>query len=93
MTHRNEFPAEYSLAGCSPAEPTSASSAVVILNQKPTRSPVFFSERQLFPNPAVSFHRAEPPRGGPQSVTDVSGPDIYFLAEGEGFAPRSESPC
>jgi enterochelin esterase family protein len=44
----------------SPAEPTSASSAVVILNQKPTRSPVFFSERQLFPNPAVSFHRAEP---------------------------------
>ena len=58
MTHRNEFPAEYSLAGCSPAEPTSASSALVILNQKPTRSPVFFSERQLFPNPAVSFHRA-----------------------------------
>ena len=60
MTHRNEFPAEYSLAGCSPAEPTSASSAVVILNQKPTRSPVFFSERQLFPEPAVSFHRAQP---------------------------------
>ncbi len=29
VTHRNEFPAAYSLAGCSPAEPTSASSAVV----------------------------------------------------------------
>ena len=42
------FRAEYSLAGCSPAAPTSASSAAVILNQKPTRSPVFFSEGQLF---------------------------------------------
>jgi len=32
-THRNEFPAEYSLAGCSPAEPTSASSADFILHK------------------------------------------------------------
>jgi len=31
-THRSEFPAEYSLAGCSPAEPASASSAALILN-------------------------------------------------------------
>jgi hypothetical protein len=30
-THRNEFPAEYSLARCSPAERTSASSAGFIL--------------------------------------------------------------
>src|ERR1700736_3589015 len=30
-SHRNEFPAEYSLAGCSPAEPASASPAVLIL--------------------------------------------------------------
>jgi hypothetical protein len=35
-THQDEFPAEYSLAGCSPAEPASASSAVLILNQKPS---------------------------------------------------------
>jgi len=35
MTHRNEFPAEHSLAGCSPAEPAaSASAAALILNQK-----------------------------------------------------------
>jgi hypothetical protein len=30
-SHRNEFPAEYSLEGCSPAEPASASPAVLIL--------------------------------------------------------------
>src|SRR5208282_4519299 len=42
VTHRDEFPAEYSLAGCSPAEPASASSAALILKQKP---PV----RQCFP--------------------------------------------
>jgi len=33
-THRNEFPAEYSLAGCSPAEPASALSAILILWSK-----------------------------------------------------------
>jgi len=31
ITHRNEFPTGYSLAGCSPAEPTSASPADFIL--------------------------------------------------------------
>ena len=30
--HRNEFPAEYSLAGCSPAEPASAFPAGLILH-------------------------------------------------------------
>ena len=35
LSHQDEFPAEYSLAGCSPAEPASASSAMLILNQKP----------------------------------------------------------
>ena len=30
-THRNEFPAGYSLAGCSPAEPASASPTALIL--------------------------------------------------------------
>ena len=35
-SHRNEFPAEYSLVGWSPPEPTSASSAGLILqNQIP----------------------------------------------------------
>jgi len=34
-THRNEFPAEYSLASCSPAEPASASSAELVLPQEP----------------------------------------------------------
>jgi hypothetical protein len=33
-THRNEFPAGYSLAGCSPAEPASASPADLVLQQK-----------------------------------------------------------
>jgi len=32
--HRNEFPAEYSLAGCSPAEPASASSAEPVVPQE-----------------------------------------------------------
>jgi hypothetical protein len=46
LSHQDEFPAEYgrkrsllrsdSLAGCSPAEPASASSAMLILNQKLT---------------------------------------------------------
>jgi hypothetical protein len=31
QTHRNEFPAGYSLAGCSPAEPASASPTALIL--------------------------------------------------------------
>src|ERR1700676_769821 len=31
ITHRNEFPTGYSLAGCSPAEPTSAFPADLIL--------------------------------------------------------------
>jgi putative transposase len=34
-THRNECPAGYSLAGCSPAEPASASPADLVLQQEP----------------------------------------------------------
>ncbi len=34
-THRNESPAGYSLAGCSPAEPASASPAELVLQQEP----------------------------------------------------------
>src|SRR5579872_1879872 len=37
-THRNEFPTRYSLAGCSPAAPASASLAVLIL--QPSVQPV-----------------------------------------------------
>jgi hypothetical protein len=57
-THRDEFPAEYSLAGCAPAEPASAFSAMLILNQKLTRWLELFSERLLSPNRAVSIHAA-----------------------------------
>jgi hypothetical protein len=32
LTYRNEFPARYSLAGCSPAEPASACPADLILH-------------------------------------------------------------
>ena len=60
-THRDEFPAEYSLAGCSPAEPASAFSAMLILNQKLTRWLELFSERLLSPNRAVSIHAAVHP--------------------------------
>ena len=56
--HSNEFPAGYSLAGCSPAEPASAFSAMLILNQKRTRWLELFSERLLSPNRAVSIHAA-----------------------------------
>lgn len=35
LSHQDEFPAEYSLAGCSPAEPASASPAILIFNRKP----------------------------------------------------------
>ena len=42
-THRNEFPTRYSLAGCSPAEPASASLAALILQS---------SKRPVQENPA-----------------------------------------
>jgi hypothetical protein len=32
MTHQDEFPAVYSLAGCSPAEPAAASTAATIFD-------------------------------------------------------------
>src|SRR5580658_9595546 len=58
QTHQDEFPAEYSLAGCSPAEPASASSATLILNQKPPVRLQNSSERQPSPKARVSKHRA-----------------------------------
>jgi hypothetical protein len=63
QTHQDEFPAEYSLAGCSPAEPASASSAalILILNQKPPVRQRNCSERQLSPSVRVSFPHAGHP--------------------------------
>ena len=55
MTHRNEFPADYSLAGCSPAEPASASSAVPILNQKTLVCEHFAANGNCSPNPLSHF--------------------------------------
>jgi hypothetical protein len=79
VTHRDEFPTDYSLAGCSPAEPASASSAVFILNQKPIRSPAFYGEPQLFPNSAVSIYRAL----HRNNLLPMCGPDMLTFG-GEG---------
>ena len=35
LTHQDEFPTVYSLAGCSPAEPAAASTAAIIFNLNP----------------------------------------------------------
>ena len=63
-THRNEFPAEYSLAGCSPAEPASASPAELILQPKHTAGKLKTSEQQVSPCGNVSekgsVHRLSP---------------------------------
>jgi hypothetical protein len=56
-SHRNEFPAEYSLAGCSPAEPASAFSAALIL--LPWAPFVYqLSANGKLHNPSVSHKRA-----------------------------------
>jgi hypothetical protein len=56
-SHRNEFPAEYSLAGCSPAEPASASPAVLILQPRPPFRQSNAANGILH-NPSVSHKRA-----------------------------------
>jgi hypothetical protein len=68
QTRQDEFPAEYSLAGCSPAEPASASSATLILNQNPPVRLQNYSERQPSPKRRVSKDRA-----GQLSVPEVPG--------------------
>jgi len=68
QTHQDEFPAEYSLAGCSPAEPASASSAALILNQKPPVRQRNCSERQLSPSVRVSFPHAGHPQPPPSAA-------------------------
>jgi hypothetical protein len=71
MTHRDEFLADYSLAGCFPAEPAAASSAAFILNQKT------FVRKHFSANGNCSLiwlsHFAA--QCSLQSVTYVSGPD------------------
>jgi hypothetical protein len=54
VTHRNEFPAEYSLAGCSPAEPASASPAELILQPNHSAGKLKTSEQQVSPIGTVS---------------------------------------
>jgi hypothetical protein len=62
MTHRNEFPTGYSLAGCSPALPASASPAALILNsfassfQRTVTVPYLHCLNS--PRSPVSIHRA-----------------------------------
>ena len=69
VTHQDEFPAEYSLAGCSPAEPASASPATLILvDHQPVRL-ANCSERQLSPSARVSN-----PAAVHTSVPDYSDP-------------------
>jgi len=58
LPHQDEFPAEYSLASCSPAALASASSATLILHHPTPVRPHFFGERQLSPNASVSSRRA-----------------------------------
>ena len=58
LPHQDESLAEYSLAGCSPAEPASASSAMLILNQKLTVGYCFSANGTLSPNFTVSSHDA-----------------------------------
>ena len=71
-THQDEFPAEYSLAGCSSAEPAAASSAMPILNRKPSVRQKIFSERQLSPWDRVSFPHAGHPFGPEIHVQEES---------------------
>jgi len=59
-THRNEFPTRYSLAGCSPAEPASASLAVLILQPSVPARPGKSCERY------VSKFRVVSKKGAPQ---------------------------
>ena len=58
-THRNEFPARYSLAGCSPAEPASASLTALILQL--SKQPVQENPANgNCPNSRLSQKRAHP---------------------------------
>jgi hypothetical protein len=66
VTHRNEFPAGYSLAGCSPAAPVSASPAALILNRKQLVRQQFSVNGSCSLLLFVSNHRAvHPPSPAP----------------------------
>ena len=56
-SHRNEFPAEYSLTGCSPAEPASASPAELILQPQHLFCQ-YNTANGILHNPSVSHKRA-----------------------------------
>ena len=73
--HRfDEFPAGYSLAGCSPAEPASASPAGYSIGEKDGAG-------KLFPaNGNLSLFTLSHDRGAAQTVTDMLSPICYRYA-------------
>src|SRR6185312_4839701 len=74
-THRDEFPAEYSLAGCASAEPASAFSAMLILNQKLTRWLELFQRTVAVPESRCLNSRRSPVTC-PGSPPDLPVPDL-----------------
>lgn len=84
LPHQDEFPAEYSLAGCSPAEPASASSAMLILNQTSTAGYCFSANGNC---PRTRLSHLTTQATGPSlrlptdsSVTRVESKDGVFIA-------------
>ena len=67
-SHRNEFPAEYSLTGCSPAEPASASPAELILQPQHLFCQ-YNTANGILHNPSVSHKMAHSTGSLPKSCT------------------------
>src|ERR1039458_5636425 len=81
LTHRNEFPAGYSLAGCSPAEPASASPANLILQPETPFGPQFSANgrRRIYSlsharaqSNSESFSRTKRPEVGPTDRKSIT---------------------
>ena len=71
-SHRNEFPAEYSLTGCSPAEPASASPAELILQPQHLFCQ-YNTANGILHNPSVSHKRAHSkPKPSPKTPKQCS---------------------
>ena len=71
--HRNEFPVGYSLAGCSPAEPASASPTACQFNQGPVRVEKFSV------NGTLSLNCLSHSRGQVQIVVPISNPEYIVV--------------
>ena len=76
LSHQDEFPAEYSLAGCSPAEPASAFPAVLILNQPPAVC-YCFSASGICPLSAVA-HFTTQRVGSPHRYSSLAAGDFLI---------------